>query len=104
VKSLRDFDDKVTAHYCGFAGADDYYARSSASNVVDRIASPALVIHAANDPFIRILPETRKKVIENPHITFIETVDGGHCSFLGEPNGYDGYWAERRVIEFLRTF
>ena len=104
VKSLRDFDDKVTAHYCGFEGADDYYARSSASNVVDRIASPALVIHAANDPFIRILPETRKRVIENPHITFIETADGGHCSFLGEPNGYDGYWAERRVIEFLRRF
>jgi hypothetical protein len=102
IRSLRDFDEKVTAHYSGFAGADDYYARSSAANVVDRITAPALIIHAANDPFIRILPETRKKVTSNPHIKFIEARDGGHCSFLGEPNGYDGYWAEQAVVEFLR--
>jgi hypothetical protein len=102
IRSLRDFDEKVTAHYSGFAGADDYYARSSAANVVDRITAPALIIHAANDPFIRILPETRKKVVSNPHIKFIEAGDGGHCSFLGEPNGYDGYWAEQAVVEFLR--
>jgi predicted alpha/beta-fold hydrolase len=104
VRSLRDFDDKVTAHYCGFQGAEDYYSRSSASNVVDRIAAPALIIHAANDPFIRILPETRKRVLANPNITFMETTDGGHCSFLAEPNGYDGYWAEQKVVDFLRTF
>ena len=101
VRTLRDFDEKVTAPYSGFAGADDYYARSSACNVVDRIAVPTLIIHAANDPFIRILPETRKKVAANPNIQFIEAADGGHCSFLAEPNGYDGHWAERRVVEFL---
>ena len=104
VRSLRDFDEKITAYYSGFAGADDYYARASASNVVGRITTPALLIHAANDPFIRILPETRKKVAANPHIQFIEPPDGGHCSFLAEPNGYDGHWAERRVVNFLRTF
>ncbi len=46
VSSLRLFDDRVTAYYCGFAGADDYYARAAAANVVDRIAVPALIIHA----------------------------------------------------------
>src|SRR5207249_1892448 len=59
---------------------------------------------AANDPFIRILPETRKKIVANPNITFFETDDGGHCSFLADPNGYDGRWAELRIIEFLRRF
>jgi hypothetical protein len=104
IKTLRDFDDKITAFYCGFAGASDYYARAAASNVVDRIAVPAFILHAANDPFIRILPETRAKISANPHITFLETKDGGHCSFIGERNGYDGHWAERRVVEFLRRF
>lgn len=104
IRTLRDFDEKVTAHYSGFAGAEDYYTRSSASNVIDRITVPALIIHAANDPFIRILPETRKKVSSNPHITFIEAPDGGHCSFIAAPNGYDGHWAEQRVVEFLRQF
>ena len=102
VRSLRDFDDKITAYYCGFAGADDYYAQSAAANVVDRIAVPTLVLHAVNDPFIRILPETRRKILANPNITFVETEDGGHCSFLAEPDGYDGYWAEKQLVEFLK--
>jgi predicted alpha/beta-fold hydrolase len=101
---LRDFDDRVTAHYCGFDGAADYYARAAAANVVDRISVPALILHAANDPVIRITPETRRKIHSNPKITFIETEDGGHCSFLAEADGDDGRWAERQVVEFLRPF
>lgn len=104
VRSLRDFDDRITAHYCGFASATDYYARAAAANVVDRIAVPTMILHAANDPFIRILPETRRKILANPNITFVETRDGGHCSFIAEADGYDGRWAERQVVEFLRMF
>ena len=107
VRTLRDFDDRVTAYYCGFTGADDYYARAAASNVIDRIARPALVIHAVNDPFIRILPETRESLLSNRNITYIEAEDGGHCAFFGERDGdasYDGRWAEREVVEFARQF
>jgi predicted alpha/beta-fold hydrolase len=105
ISSLRLFDDRITAFYCGFSGADDYYARAAASNVVDRIAVPALIIHAENDPFIRMQAETRRRIAANPSITFIETADGGHCAFLGESNGDpadDGRWAEREVVEFAR--
>ena len=104
VTTLREFDDKITAHYCGFAGAVDYYERAAAANVVDRIAVPAFILHAANDPFIRILPETRKKILANPKITFLETEDGGHCSFLAQPDGDDGRWAESQILEFLRKY
>jgi predicted alpha/beta-fold hydrolase len=105
VTSLRDFDDKVTAYYCGFEGASDYYERSAAANVIDRIAVPTLILHAANDPFIRILPQTRQKILSNPNIAFVETEDGGHCSFIAEADdGDDGRWAERQVVEFLREF
>jgi uncharacterized protein len=104
VTSLRLFDDRVTAPYCGFAGADDYYARAAAANVVDRIAVPGLIIHAANDPFIRVQPETLRKIAANPNLTYVETSDGGHCAFVGEPDGdgYDGRWAEREVVEFVK--
>lgn len=105
ISSLRKFDDRITAFYCGFTGADDYYARASAANVIDRIAVPALVIHAANDPFIRLRPETRQRMLANPHITYIETEDGGHCAFVAQRNGGgsdDGRWAEREVVEFVR--
>jgi predicted alpha/beta-fold hydrolase len=104
ITSLRDFDEKITAYYSGFGGAADYYARAAAANVVDRVAVPTLVLHAANDPFIRILPETRQKILSNPNITFVETQDGGHCSFLAHPDGDDGHWAERQIMRFLQRF
>jgi predicted alpha/beta-fold hydrolase len=105
VRTLREFDDRITAYYCGYAGAADYYDRAAAAHVIDRIARPTLVIHAANDPFIRILPETRVKLLSNPNLTYIETEDGGHCAFVGERDGdpaYDGRWAEREVVEFAK--
>jgi hypothetical protein len=107
ITTLREFDDRVTAYYCGFTGADDYYARAAAANVIEEIARPTLIIHAANDPFIRLLSETRRKIVSNPNITYIETEDGGHCAFFGESNGepaYDGRWAEREVVEFAMQF
>ena len=105
VKTLREFDHRITAHYCDFAGADDYYARASAGNVIDRIARPTFVIHAANDPFVRILPETRKQITCNPNITYVEADDGGHCAFCGDhgsDTSYDGRWAEREVVQFAK--
>jgi hypothetical protein len=125
IRSLREFDDKVTAHYCGFTGVDDYYDRASAVHVVGRIAVPTLVLYAANDPFVRITAETRRKISLNPNITFVETSDGGHCAFIGRPTGKsagqslgsctgaengsdgaydDGYWAEHEIVNFLRKF
>jgi predicted alpha/beta-fold hydrolase len=107
VSTLRLFDDRVTAYYCGFTGAEDYYARAAAAKVVDRIAVPTLIIHAANDPFIRLLPETRARIAANLNITYIETADGGHCAFIGEQNdaaGDDGRWAEREAVEFVGRF
>ena len=104
LSTLRDFDDKITAFYSGFTGADDYYARAAAANVVDRIAVPTFILNAADDPFIRILPETRNQILSNPNITFLETPSGGHCAYLAHPDGDDGRWAERQVIMFLKQF
>lgn len=107
IRTLREFDDRITAYYCGFSGAADYYARASAANVIDHIAKPAFIIHSGNDPFVRILPETRGKITGNRNITYIETEDGGHCAFVGDRDGdpnYDGRWAEREVVEFAKRF
>jgi predicted alpha/beta-fold hydrolase len=102
VRSLRDFDDQVTARYCGFRDAQDYYTRASSAQFLESIAVPTLVLHAKNDPFIRVMPETREKLTRNPNITYLETENGGHCAFLAQANGYDGRWAERQGIAFLQ--
>ncbi len=104
VRSLRQFDDRVTAYYCGFTGAVDYYNRASATNTIEQIAVPGFILHAESDPFVKITPETRERIESNPNLLFVETADGGHCSFLASPNGYDGRWAEQQVVDFLRQF
>ncbi|MEO6982385.1 MAG: alpha/beta fold hydrolase [Edaphobacter sp.] len=106
IYSMRTFDDRITALYSGFSGAEDYYTRASASRVLDRIAIPALILHALDDPFIRITAQTHAKIAANPNITLIEPPHGGHCAFLAEPDlttGYDGYWAEHTLRRFLLT-
>jgi predicted alpha/beta-fold hydrolase len=107
VRSVRDFDDRITAFYGGFTGADDYYFRAASARVVDRIAVPTLVLHALDDPFIRLTSESRAKLLANPHITFIETAHGGHCAFLAPADpaaNNDGYWAETTLLRFLLSY
>jgi predicted alpha/beta-fold hydrolase len=101
ASSVRAFDNQVTAPFSGFRDADDYYARAAAANVVDRISVPTLIVHAIDDPFIRIQQESRAKLLANPNIRYVETAHGGHCAFVAAPNGYDGYWAERQIVDFL---
>jgi predicted alpha/beta-fold hydrolase len=103
IRSLREFDDRVMAPNCGFAGADDYYYRAASARVADRIAVPALILHALDDPFIRMLPETRSTLFANPNVHLIETTHGGHCAFLAPASGYDGYWVERLLFDFLHA-
>jgi uncharacterized protein len=101
IVSLRQFDDQITARYSGFRGADDYYDRASSSRVAAQIAVPALVLHSLDDPFIRMLPSTRDVLLANRRVRLIETVHGGHCAFLAPAAGYDGYWAEKLLLDFL---
>lgn len=99
--SIRDFDDLVTAPHFGFSNADDYYSRASATPRVAGIAIPTLVVHAQDDPFVRLLPSTVAALRANPRVTLLVTAHGGHCGFLAGPDGYDGRWAERKIVQFF---
>ena len=101
VWSIRGFDDRYTAPYHGFNGASDYYQRASAMRVIDRVARPALILSAADDPFVPPAIFDAPAVRNNPHITTLITSCGGHCAFVEPPNEYDGYFAEKTVVEFL---
>lgn len=101
IRTIRQFDDRITAPYSGYLGADDYYHRAASTRVVGRIAVPTLVVHSLDDPFIRMLPATREAIVANPHLTMLECAHGGHCAFLAPAKGYDGYWAEKTLHEFL---
>jgi predicted alpha/beta-fold hydrolase len=101
VRTVREFDEKYTAPYHGFRGASDYYHRASAMRVAARIRVPTLVITADDDPFVPVEPFEELARARNPFIEVVITRCGGHCGFVSDAAlGNDGYWAERRVVEF----
>jgi hypothetical protein len=102
IRSLRDFDDRITALYSGFTSAEDYYYRAAAARVVSRIAVPTLIIHSADDPFVTLTEETISAIRANSNISFVQTEHGGHCAFLACPTEeHDGYWAESTLLRFI---
>ncbi|MGE0042212.1 MAG: YheT family hydrolase [Vicinamibacterales bacterium] len=104
IWSIRRFDERYTAPHHGFDGASDYYHRASALRVAGRIAVPALVITAADDPFVPPGPFHAPALADNPRVTTVITPFGGHCGFVAEPGPAgddDGYWAEATVIDFV---
>lgn len=104
IRSIREFDEAYTAPHHGFRDAADYYHRASAMRVIDKISIPALIITAADDPFVPPGPFKEPAVVNNRNITVKLPPHGGHCGFVEESNeNYDGYWAEREIIEFVRA-
>jgi predicted alpha/beta-fold hydrolase len=103
IRTVRDFDDVITARYCGFADASDYYARSSAARVISEIRVPTLIITSKDDPFVPFEPFQNPAVRANPRITLIATEQGGHCAFISREDGSERFWAEARIVEYCRN-
>jgi uncharacterized protein len=104
LRTLWDFDDVVTAPVHGFAGASDYYTRSSSIHFLAAIRTPTLLLSARDDPFlpVAVLDEVRAIAERNPALE-VEFIDrGGHVGFIsGRAPWRPFYYAEWRVAEFL---
>jgi len=100
ARTLRDFDDVVTAPLHGFRDTNDYWTRASSKPLLRHIRVPTLLLNARNDPF---LPEAAlpaaQEVSRTVHLEFPE--EGGHASFVSGafPGSID--WMPRRVTAFF---
>jgi uncharacterized protein len=102
ARTFVEFDDAATAPLHGFAGADDYYSRSSSVHFVGRITTPTLALNAADDPFLppEVLP--RVKAAASEAVDVRTTPTGGHVGFIsGDAPWRCQYWAEELVVRWL---
>jgi len=100
-KTLRDFDEHVTAPLHGFLNAEDYYAQSNSKQYLKNISKPTLIIHSADDPFLGS-DNIPTKAECSTHITFEKTEHGGHLGFISGSRPWNtAYWLEERVVKFL---
>ena len=102
VRTVREFDDAITAKFCGFRDANDYYAQSSSLNRLGEIRLPTLLLTSQDDPMIPFRSFQNVGLGANPHIEFEATKYGGHCAFISRERGAQRFWAEARIIEFCR--
>ncbi len=101
ARTFREFDEAATAVLHGFAGADDYYRRSSSGPYLDRVSVPTLIIHAEDDPFLPRGAIPRAVARANPHLTVHVTRRGGHVGFVSGSVMSPVFWAERAAGRFL---
>ena len=102
IRSIREWDDAVTAPIHGFDGAADYYARCSSGPFLRNIRVPTLILHAADDPFMNAtLIPTEDALSEQVILELSAT--GGHVGFVMGTPFRPVYWLEQRIPEFLKT-
>ncbi len=100
IRTVREFDDRITARFCGFRDAADYYARMSAGPLVGAIRRPTLILAAQDDPFVPFSIFDSPALRENPRITLVAPPHGGHCAFISRERGDARFWAEARLVDF----
>jgi uncharacterized protein len=103
VRSVREFDDAITAKFCGFRDADDYYAKSSALPLLGKIHVPTLLLTAQDDPMIPFRSFDPARLSSNSQITLETPRHGGHCGFIARKSSGPRFWAEARIVEFCRA-
>ena len=103
LRTLREFDDAITAPHFGYRDAADYYYRASACRVVRQVAVPALILTAQDDPVVPFRIFEGPEVRGNRQITLLAPEHGGHCTFISRWAGWERFWAEARVVEFCKA-
>ncbi len=102
VRTIREFDDAITAPNSGYRDATDYYQRASAARSASQIAVPVLILTAQDDPIVPFSLFAASGISSNPRVTFEAPEHGGHCSFISRYAGWERYWAEARIVDFFQ--
>lgn len=99
MRTFREFDNRYTAPIHGFNDAEDYWKRSSSRPFLKKIKIPALLVSAANDPFLgsQCYPRAEASASDFFHLEIPRK--GGHVGFSTSQKGER--WMAKRALRFL---
>ncbi len=89
IRTVREFDDKITGPQFGYKDAEEYYQAAGAKRIIGHVRVPLLLITAKDDPFVPYESFSRAKVEPNPFVQFVTPDHGGHCGFVSK-------WQEKK--------
>jgi predicted alpha/beta-fold hydrolase len=80
IDTIEQWDERVIAPRHGFAGAEDYWAQTSACHVLNDIGTPTLFVASERDPMVGI--DTLRPWLQNAAtLRRVLTRHGGHVGF-----------------------
>jgi predicted alpha/beta-fold hydrolase len=97
IRTIWEFDDRVTAPLHGFRDAEDYYGHCSSLHFLPGIATDTLLIQSRNDPLIpaAALPNPARL---SAQVRLELLGQGGHVGFI---SGQRENWLEQRILRFI---
>jgi len=98
IRTVYDFDDRITAPHFGFGNAPNYYKTQSSQNFLEGIRVPALLLTAQDDPLVPFAVYGHRAIRENPLIQLFAPAHGGHVAFLARQT--PRFWADEAILEW----
>jgi predicted alpha/beta-fold hydrolase len=99
VRSVYEFDDRITAKYFQFGDAENYYRTQSAARFFSGCAVPTLIIQAQDDPLIPFRVFQHPALATNPNIELLAVPHGGHVGFISR--GQPRFWVDQTVRDWM---
>jgi len=99
LRTVREFDDRITAPLGGYESAAHYYEQSSAGPWLATIDRPTLMLAASDDPMIPVASVARWPL--SPTVRRDVFATGGHIGFVCSCRAPGWFWAAERVMAFL---
>jgi len=100
ARTLREFDDVVTAPLHGFRDCDDYWTRAASKPWLAAIHVRTLALSALNDPFLPADTLPRPDEVGRA-VTLEITRAGGHAGYVESPWPGRSQWMPCRLLDFF---
>jgi predicted alpha/beta-fold hydrolase len=98
IRTVYDFDDRITAPHFGFGDAPTYYRTQSAQEFLAKIRVPTLLLTAQDDPLVPFSVYGHASIGENRRIRLVAPRHGGHVAFLARKT--PRFWADEAVLSW----
>lgn len=101
IRTLFEFDDRITAPLWGYSGASDYYFSCSSMQFLPHIKHDTHLLLANDDPFIPL--EILKQIFIPSKVDLCTTDHGGHMGFLGKTaKEHQSFWMDEMLLQWIK--
>lgn len=103
LKSIKQFDDAITAPMAGFKNAQAYFRWASCLHRLHEVQKDTLLVVAQDDPFIPLstLPSKNHRISSSLQVELPKK--GGHVGFINGMPWSPKFWLSQRLLKWFQN-